>query len=288
MNKYDDIINLPHYELKNHKRMSMESRAAQFAPFAALTGYSDVRNYIRLVAYYGYDYSGHNTMKYYMAAQELIWEKINGREVYWVQGNTVSSPKLDVETEKNEIINLVNNHTKRPSFDDNTIEVNLGESKTIADNNGVLSSYQIYHSDIEASINGNSLTVKANNTRGNNEVQLIKKNYTTKVNFLYYNGESQKMISSGVLDPVISSLTIKTTSGNVTINKLDRQTEEKVQEKINRIIKNIENAIIIHDVIESDYSLTIDITKKMIENNKTCIYIFCKPIDFFGKRHIEA
>ena len=41
MNKYDDIINLPHYELKIHKRMSMESRAAQFAPFAALTGYSD-------------------------------------------------------------------------------------------------------------------------------------------------------------------------------------------------------------------------------------------------------
>lgn len=41
MNKYDDIINLPHYELKNHKRMSMESRAAQFAPFAALTGYSE-------------------------------------------------------------------------------------------------------------------------------------------------------------------------------------------------------------------------------------------------------
>ena len=41
MNKYDDIINLPHYELKNHKRMNMESRAAQFAPFAALTGYSD-------------------------------------------------------------------------------------------------------------------------------------------------------------------------------------------------------------------------------------------------------
>ena len=195
-----------------------------------ITGLSqDVRNYIRLVAYYGYDYSGHNTMKYYMAAQELIWEKINGREVYWVQGNTVSSPKLDVETEKNEIINLVNNHTKRPSFDDNTIEVNLGESKTIADNNGVLSSYQIYHSDIEASINGNSLTIKANNTSGNNEVQLIKKNYTTKVNFLYYNGESQKMISSGVLDPVISSLTIKTTSGNVTINKLDRETGNVAQ-----------------------------------------------------------
>ena len=36
---YDDIINLPHYEPKYHPRMSMWNRAAQFAPFAALTGY---------------------------------------------------------------------------------------------------------------------------------------------------------------------------------------------------------------------------------------------------------
>ena len=36
---YDDIINLPHYEPKHHHRMPMWNRAAQFAPFAALTGY---------------------------------------------------------------------------------------------------------------------------------------------------------------------------------------------------------------------------------------------------------
>lgn len=44
MNKYDDIINLPHYELKYHKKMSIISRAAQFSPFVALTGYSDLVN----------------------------------------------------------------------------------------------------------------------------------------------------------------------------------------------------------------------------------------------------
>ena len=38
-NDYDDIINLPHYEPKHHPRMSMWNRAAQFAPFAALTGF---------------------------------------------------------------------------------------------------------------------------------------------------------------------------------------------------------------------------------------------------------
>ncbi len=42
--KYDDIINLPHHVSANHKPMSMEARAAQFAAFAALTGYSDMIN----------------------------------------------------------------------------------------------------------------------------------------------------------------------------------------------------------------------------------------------------
>lgn len=39
--KYDDIINLSHHESKKYPRMSNEARAAQFAPFAALTGYDD-------------------------------------------------------------------------------------------------------------------------------------------------------------------------------------------------------------------------------------------------------
>ena len=38
-NDYSDIIALPHYELRFHPRMPMEARAAQFAAFAALTGY---------------------------------------------------------------------------------------------------------------------------------------------------------------------------------------------------------------------------------------------------------
>lgn len=40
MNEYDDIINLPHHVSKVHPQMSMMNRAAQFAPFAALTGHA--------------------------------------------------------------------------------------------------------------------------------------------------------------------------------------------------------------------------------------------------------
>jgi hypothetical protein len=37
---YDDIINLPHHVSERHPQMSMYNRAAQFAPFAALTGHN--------------------------------------------------------------------------------------------------------------------------------------------------------------------------------------------------------------------------------------------------------
>ena len=37
--RYDDIINLPHPVSKKHPQMPLTDRAAQFAPFAALTGY---------------------------------------------------------------------------------------------------------------------------------------------------------------------------------------------------------------------------------------------------------
>ena len=36
---YDDIIDLPHPTSERHPRMPMVNRAAQFSPFAALTGY---------------------------------------------------------------------------------------------------------------------------------------------------------------------------------------------------------------------------------------------------------
>ena len=40
-NPYDDIINLPHHQSATRPHMSAYDRAAQFSPFAALTGYED-------------------------------------------------------------------------------------------------------------------------------------------------------------------------------------------------------------------------------------------------------
>lgn len=42
--KYDDIINLPHHVSKKRPQMSLHDRAAQFSPFAALTGHKAAIN----------------------------------------------------------------------------------------------------------------------------------------------------------------------------------------------------------------------------------------------------
>lgn len=41
MDNFEDIINLPHPVSQNHPKMDLAHRAAQFAPFAALSGHDD-------------------------------------------------------------------------------------------------------------------------------------------------------------------------------------------------------------------------------------------------------
>lgn len=49
MAEYDDIIHLPHHVSEKRKKMTMVDRAAQFSPFAALTGYeAQIRETARL------------------------------------------------------------------------------------------------------------------------------------------------------------------------------------------------------------------------------------------------
>ena len=40
--RYDDLLDTPRPEPQRHPRMPMADRAAQFAPFAALTGFEGV------------------------------------------------------------------------------------------------------------------------------------------------------------------------------------------------------------------------------------------------------
>lgn len=224
---------------------------------SSITGFSnDVIRYLRLVAYYSYDYPGHDTMNYYLAAQELMWEKVSGREVYWVTELRVDGPEHNISREKQEIISLIEKHTVLPSFDEDVIELNVGETVVLTDTNSIISEFDIYNTNLEnVNISGNTLTITAPNNDGEYEIQFIKKNYLTRATLFYYSGNSQKLMDAGALDPVISTIKIKSIGGDVTINKLDSSTKEN---KPQGVESSLENAV--YGVYNSSNTLITTIT----------------------------
>lgn len=203
----------------------------------------DVRNDIRLIAYYGYDYPNHNTMKYYLATQELIWDKITKRNTYWVYGEDLNGNRVNIDNEKETILNLVKNHTKTPSFDNQTIEVNLNEEKVITDENHVLDDYEIYSSNIpDTKIIDNKLQITVKDYIKDAQIKLIKKHYTTSAALIYYNGNNQKMMRSGILDPVVALANVKINiKTKVKVTKIDKDYKYIIkQSNIKFKIKNLD------------------------------------------------
>ena len=78
---YDDIINLPNPISKNHPRMSLHDRAAQFAPFAALTGHdAAIKETARLT-----DERLDTIMEQMKAAEGVTEELKRTHQMEWVQ-----------------------------------------------------------------------------------------------------------------------------------------------------------------------------------------------------------
>ena len=102
-----------------------------------------VNKLIQLIGYYGYEYPGHNTVKYRMATQALIWEKVEGQTIRFYTERYDEGEEILVTDEKNEIMKLVNSHYNRPSFNGNTETAYLNQEFYVEDKTGVLSNFEI-------------------------------------------------------------------------------------------------------------------------------------------------
>ena len=156
----------------------------------------DVRDYIEKVGYYGYEYPGHQTDRYYIAAQELIWKVVRPDiEVSWTTGINKSGSVIDVSKEKNEIESLVNSHSLVPSFSSSEVSGFLGDEIVLTDENNVLDNYDIslskYH---EITRDGNTLKIKLNGEKVSDEtITLVRKHYDNMPLVVYYRRNSQSL-----------------------------------------------------------------------------------------------
>lgn len=201
--------------------------------YASVLGISqDTWSVISKIAYYGYQYKDathdHSAEKWYAAAQMLIWNKVNP-SIDSFFTDTLKGTRNDniLKAEQNEIMDLVNNHNVKPSFNNIPEQMVIGESITITDTKGVLSNFEV--TDVKGATitkNGNDLTITATEV-GNMSFKLVKlgNRYGEPVR-LYYASDSQNVIRRGNVDPVTLSNSIKVIGGKVSIQKTDADTYE--------------------------------------------------------------
>ena len=194
--------------------------------------------YFELVAYYGYN-SERNSIYYYMAAQEIIWEKILGGDyVYWTTGINGTGDIINIDSYKNEIINNVNAFYMEPSFEEKFYSLPFFEENLIYDENGIFNTYTEYgyggSNQIKKIDNGFKITILEEGEATINYSKVLKTNNNTIV----YTGIGNQPLASFGIN--------KIKSGNLYIYGREYATrlslifyDNKTKERINEVDFNV-------------------------------------------------
>ncbi len=219
------------YELNGHAAYSVEAGIridtemySQEVGYSMMNFDSETENFIKLVTYYGYDYPGHNTMNYYLASQELIWEKITLRDVYWYYLPPSGYKIYNIDNELAEINRLISLHSIEPSFINEKIYLNNGEN-IIVDQNNVLEFYEITNTNLkDVRIEQNKLIINIDNYDGLGTIELSRTSYYEEPGKLYYSGNNQKLVGTNGIKTSISIINTEMNEGTITLTKLDSRT----------------------------------------------------------------
>lgn len=192
------------------------------------TGLSNsIKERVLLVGYYGYTYPGHQTEKYRMATQGMIWNAIIGEGTHtifsterWGAGTVI-----DISGEEAEIERLIAHHYDRPSFNGGVYRLQVGENLTLTDTNGVLGNYDISVNGADYNVDGNNLTIKPTKD-GAIDITLTKKMPYNSAYELFVGDGIQNMMIPGTTDPVIAKIRVNSYYGEVELTKKDKETNE--------------------------------------------------------------
>ena len=185
---------------------------------------------MQLIGHYGYDYPGHQTQKYRMATQKLIWETAKNIKVEYYTKVNGGGTHIDISNEVNEILRLVDSHYTKPSFDGTTINGTYNSQIVLDDTNNILSNYEVYDDGGNTnSINDNKLYITPK-SMNSSSIVLKKKLYDSATTIIYVgeNGKSQKLGRFRATDPVLTSISLNTNGGVISISKQDSETNTNI------------------------------------------------------------
>ncbi len=233
----------------------------------------ELNDYITSVAYYGYEYPGHNTLRYRMATQALIWEKLGGQIIeFWTEASG-HGDYINIDYEKNEILNLVNKDKKVSPLNGISRKVQLGKEIVLEDISYVINDYVVKDDG------GNDVRIEGNKVYitpkvvGETEIVLEKPSYDAKDTIIFIGSDpaSQKMARLKYENEGEARIKLTTYNGRVSIHKNGEKAilgeEEYEYEKIP--LENVVFGLYANDNIYDDIGRVVYKKGDFIDTLKT-------------------
>lgn len=219
--------------------------------------------YYSLVAYYGYNNTNRNSIYYYMAAQELVWDRIIGKgKTFWTTGQYNTGDRIDISRYKNEIEKDINEYYAKPNLN-NFYKLRSFEKLELHDTSNLLSRYNM-------TTKGNSIVTKKDNDisiimydRDLAEIKLERKLSNDIPTIVYHTSSGQTLAQFGT--DIRKTMTIKVMldyfKTTVYLNFYNEKTKEKIENVDFSIcdsdveIEETDKGYKLEDIKEGEYKL---------------------------------
>lgn len=208
---------------------------------------------LSLLSYYGYNYPGHEDARWYAVTQLLIWQTADPSGKYYFT-NTLNGTKTNrFDSEIREIESLIQNHYKKPSFNNQTYYLIHGNSLSIKDNNEVLNNYQPTTNNI--SIENNILSIDKPDM-GTHQITIKEKQLNNKQQQFYVSETSQDLLTLGDPIPQTATINLIVQEANLEITKIDTDTKTIIPSGDSSLIGTKFALYDIFDTKLEEYTLT--------------------------------
>ena len=262
----------------------------------SISGYSDqAKKKMELYAYYGYGFDGHDSIKYYMATQELIWRLSKDEDIVWHTGDNSSTPVIDVSFEKNEILRLVDTYGRMPAYNNSVNSTYVNREIVLTDSNNVYEGFDIV-TNLNYKRNGNQLIFNIDKM-GSYEILIKPKEHSYDKTVVYDREDSptQDLASFKMPDLQEGKFRINVTKTTVNIYKKDKETNELIKDKGNKVLINDREYEFVDGVIslrlgEDNYTVKeINSSDEYYINNNELKFTVesdsgVKDIDFYNEK----
>lgn len=176
---------------------------------------------LELIAYFGYEYEGHSTEKYYYATQALIWETIGSTNVSFTTERNRNGKEIDISTEKKEIERLINEFLTLPSFANAKIYASVGKTVTLEDNNNNFFNFN-YSSNNKNTFNfdNDKFNIEVKEV-GEGKINIFNEINNNKNSIIYYSEGYQSLVTLGINKKRESNITIVASDPNRIMLKIN-------------------------------------------------------------------